>query len=92
MLETTLDRLSTKQSEPSAGACARTRICSPGTIAIERWLDLSGADLESRAEEVCADVGLAPALLAFDVTRLSGVVAVALGGNLALLACGRRSA
>ncbi len=40
--------------------------------ALHRWLDLGGADLEQRAEEVCADVGLSPALLASEMTRLSG--------------------
>src|SRR4051794_5246533 len=40
--------------------------------ALHRWLDLGGADLESRAEEVCADVGLSPALLVSDMTSLSG--------------------
>ena len=40
--------------------------------ALERWLDLGGADLESRAEEICADIGLSPALLAADMTALSG--------------------
>jgi ATPase subunit of ABC transporter with duplicated ATPase domains len=39
---------------------------------LERWLDLGGADLESRAGEVCADIGLSPALLASDMTTLSG--------------------
>ena len=40
--------------------------------ALQRWLDLGGADLDVRAEEVCADVGLSPALLAADMTTLSG--------------------
>ena len=40
--------------------------------ALQRWLDLGGADLDARAEEVCADVGLSPALLAADMTSLSG--------------------
>ena len=40
--------------------------------ALQRWLDLGGADLDSRAEEVCEDVGLSPALLAADMTALSG--------------------
>ncbi len=40
--------------------------------ALQRWLDLGGADLESRAEEVCEDVGLSPALLAAEMTTLSG--------------------
>jgi ATPase subunit of ABC transporter with duplicated ATPase domains len=41
-------------------------------VALQRWLDLGGADLDSRAEEVCADVGLSPALLASEMTTLSG--------------------
>ena len=40
--------------------------------ALQRWLDLGGADLDVRAEEVCADIGLSPALLAADMTSLSG--------------------
>ena len=40
--------------------------------ALERWLDLGGADLETRAEQVCADIGLSPALLASGMTTLSG--------------------
>ncbi|MDP3712742.1 MAG: ABC-F family ATP-binding cassette domain-containing protein [Mycobacteriales bacterium] len=42
------------------------------STALERWLDLGGADLEVRAEEVCADIGLSPALLAAEMTTLSG--------------------
>jgi ATPase subunit of ABC transporter with duplicated ATPase domains len=41
-------------------------------VALQRWLDLGGADLDNRAEEVCADVGLSPALLASEMTSLSG--------------------
>ena len=40
--------------------------------ALEHWLDLGGADLEQRAAEVCADIGLSPALLASPMTSLSG--------------------
>ena len=40
--------------------------------ALERWLDLGGADLEQRAEEVCADLGLDPSLLAAETVTLSG--------------------
>lgn len=40
--------------------------------ALQRWLDLGGADLEQRAEEVCADIGLSPSLLATPMTSLSG--------------------
>ena len=39
---------------------------------LERWLDLGGADVDSRAEEVCSDIGLSPTLLATDMTALSG--------------------
>jgi ATPase subunit of ABC transporter with duplicated ATPase domains len=40
--------------------------------ALQRWLDLGGADLEQRAEQVCDDIGLSPALLATAMTALSG--------------------
>jgi ATPase subunit of ABC transporter with duplicated ATPase domains len=40
--------------------------------ALSRWLDLGGADLEVRAEQVCADLGLPLDLLAADTTSLSG--------------------
>jgi ATPase subunit of ABC transporter with duplicated ATPase domains len=40
--------------------------------ALQRWLDLGGADLDARAEEVCTDIGLSPALLAAEMTSLSG--------------------
>jgi ATPase subunit of ABC transporter with duplicated ATPase domains len=40
--------------------------------ALQRWLDLGGADLEVRAEEVCADIGFSPSLLARHMTSLSG--------------------
>jgi len=40
--------------------------------ALTRWLDLGGADLDVRAEQVCADLGLSPALLAAQTTTLSG--------------------
>ena len=40
--------------------------------ALERWLSLGGADLEQRAEQVCADIGLSPGLLASEMTTLSG--------------------
>ena len=40
--------------------------------ALTRWLDLGGADLDSRAEQVCADLGLPPDLLSADTTTLSG--------------------
>ena len=40
--------------------------------ALQRWLDLGGADLEQRAEQVCADIGLSPVLLSSPMTALSG--------------------
>ncbi|MGB8650754.1 MAG: ABC-F family ATP-binding cassette domain-containing protein, partial [Mycobacteriales bacterium] len=42
------------------------------STSLERWLDLGGADLDARAEAVCDDVGLSPALLASEMTTLSG--------------------
>ena len=49
----------------------------PGTddayaAALERWLDLGGADLEERTEEVADDLGLATELLDAEMTSLSG--------------------
>ncbi|MCW2778417.1 MAG: putative transporter ATP-binding protein [Frankiales bacterium] len=40
--------------------------------ALERWLDLGGADLDVRSEEVCADLGLPADLLAAETVTLSG--------------------
>jgi ATPase subunit of ABC transporter with duplicated ATPase domains len=40
--------------------------------ALQRWLDLGAADLEQRAAEVCADLGLDLGLLARETTALSG--------------------
>ncbi|MCW2666964.1 MAG: putative transporter ATP-binding protein [Frankiales bacterium] len=50
---------------------------SPGaddaySAALERWLDLGGADLDVRAPEVCEDLGLAADLLAAETVTLSG--------------------
>ena len=42
------------------------------SAALERWLDLGGADLEQRAEQVCADLGLPPSLLDAETVTLSG--------------------
>ena len=58
-------------------ATADLTVGAPGaddafSLSLERWLDLGGADVESRAEEVCADIGLSPSLLATDMTALSG--------------------
>jgi ATPase subunit of ABC transporter with duplicated ATPase domains len=41
------------------------------SAALERWLDLGGADLDSRAAEVCAELGLDVGLSA-ETTSLSG--------------------
>src|SRR3954451_19148124 len=41
-------------------------------VALERWLDLGGADLEERTEEVADDLGLATELLDAEMTSLSG--------------------
>ena len=40
--------------------------------ALERWLDLGGADLDVRAEQVCVDLGLLPDLLDAETVHLSG--------------------
>ncbi|MCW2682004.1 MAG: putative transporter ATP-binding protein [Frankiales bacterium] len=40
--------------------------------ALTRWLDLGGADLDVRTEQVCADLGLPLDLLSVDTTALSG--------------------
>ena len=40
--------------------------------ALERWLDLGGADLEVRAEQVCVDLGLPLDLLDAQTVHLSG--------------------
>jgi ATPase subunit of ABC transporter with duplicated ATPase domains len=50
---------------------------SPGaddaySAALERWLDLGGADLDARAEAVCADLGLPTDLLDAETRTLSG--------------------
>jgi ATPase subunit of ABC transporter with duplicated ATPase domains len=57
-------------------AAAALAVGEPGaddayTIALERWLDLGGADLEGRAGAVCADLGLGVAL-EHPMTGLSG--------------------
>jgi ATPase subunit of ABC transporter with duplicated ATPase domains len=41
-------------------------------VALQRWLDLGGADLDVRTEQVCADLGLPLDLLDADTTALSG--------------------
>ena len=40
--------------------------------ALSRWLDLGGADLDVRSEQVCADLGLPLDLLQSETTTLSG--------------------
>lgn len=42
------------------------------SAALERWLDLGGADLDVRAEQVCVDLGLPPDLLDAPTESLSG--------------------
>ena len=41
-------------------------------LALDRWLALGGADLDSRAAEVCADLGLPQGALDVETTGLSG--------------------
>ncbi|MGI8809422.1 MAG: ABC-F family ATP-binding cassette domain-containing protein [Acidimicrobiales bacterium] len=42
------------------------------SVALERYLDLGGPDLESRAAEVCEDLGLPAARLEVELAALSG--------------------
>jgi ATPase subunit of ABC transporter with duplicated ATPase domains len=42
------------------------------SAALERWLDLGGADLDVRAEQVCVELGLPLDLLDVETARLSG--------------------
>ena len=42
------------------------------SAALERWLDLGGADLDVRAEQICLDLGLPPDLLDAETVHLSG--------------------
>jgi ATPase subunit of ABC transporter with duplicated ATPase domains len=42
------------------------------STALEHWLDLGGADLDARAEQVCADLGLPLDLLDAETVTLSG--------------------
>jgi ATPase subunit of ABC transporter with duplicated ATPase domains len=42
------------------------------SAALERWLDLGGADLDVRAEQVCSDLGLPQDLLDAETRTLSG--------------------
>ena len=41
-------------------------------LALQRWMDLGGADFDTRAEQTCADLGLAAALLTVETAGLSG--------------------
>ena len=64
------------QAELDAATAALTESV-PGSdelysTALERWLDLGGADLEVRTEQVCADLGLPLDLLALQTVALSG--------------------
>ena len=64
------------QAELDAATAALTESV-PGSdelysTALERWLDLGGADLEVRTEQVCADLGLPLDLLALETVALSG--------------------
>ena len=54
------------ETDPDAGA---GDAYSP---ALEAWLELGGADFEARAETVCRELGLDPALLSLDTAALSG--------------------
>ncbi len=62
----------------SAELDAATSALTDGTdgpdysAALERWLDLGGADLEVRAEQVCVDLGLPLDLLDAQTVHLSG--------------------
>jgi ATPase subunit of ABC transporter with duplicated ATPase domains len=65
-------------TEAQAQLDAATQALSEGTDgpdyseALERWLDLGGADLDVRAEQVCVDLGLPPDLLDAETVHLSG--------------------
>ena len=62
----TLESATTALSEGAPGAD------DAYAAALERWLDLGGADLEERTEEVADDLGLAIELLDAEMTALSG--------------------
>ncbi len=61
-----LDNATVALTESAAGAD------DAYSAALERWLDLGGADLEVRAEQVCVDLGLPPDLLDAPTESLSG--------------------
>ncbi len=60
------------QLDAALDALAEDRSGPDYDQALQRWLDLGGADLDVRAEQVCADLGLAPELLAAATAHLSG--------------------
>jgi len=65
-------------AEAQAQLDAATTALTEGTdgpdysAALERWLDLGGADLDVRAEQVCVDLGLPLDLLDAETVHLSG--------------------
>ena len=63
---TELDRATTALSAGEPGADDRY------AVALDRWLRLGGADLDVRAAEVAADLGLPEAVLDQDMSTLSG--------------------
>jgi ATPase subunit of ABC transporter with duplicated ATPase domains len=58
--------------DEATAALAEERPGPDYAAALERWLDLGGADLDVRAEQVCADLGLPLDLLAAETRTLSG--------------------
>ena len=61
-----LDAATTALTESAPGADDQY------SAALERWLDLGGADLDVRAEQVCVDLGLPLDLLDAETVTLSG--------------------
>ncbi|MCK9925545.1 ATP-binding cassette domain-containing protein [Frankia sp. AgPm24] len=53
-------------------ACGGPGVDDRYSVALERWLALGAADLDARAEEVCADLGLPAGALDSETTTLSG--------------------
>ncbi len=58
--------------DEATAALAEGRDGPDYSAALERWLDLGGADLDVRAEQVCADLGLPLNLLEAQTLSLSG--------------------
>jgi ATPase subunit of ABC transporter with duplicated ATPase domains len=58
--------------DEATAALAEGRDGPDYSAALERWLDLGGADLDVRAEQVCADLGLPLDLLEAQTLSLSG--------------------